>query len=232
MLNGGCHARTQSAFGSLVLKETRAHDLRGGSPSTIETRTLLTKVRKDAMENLAASSKSILTNAKAGTSQAVIESLSVYFNIKRIVTENRLEVISHPQLIEAYVRIRTTKNNDFINVFAQSDEGFKEEKRREKCRLRDQLRRVKKAEDRVRQQATKKPPVVETSTASQAKFTQDEMQCLRRAWTHEDEQVLQAFWSENPVSLAQRTVGDICPSIQEDEPDLHMEEQIALKGLA
>uniref|UniRef100_A0A915CNK6 FLYWCH-type domain-containing protein n=1 Tax=Ditylenchus dipsaci TaxID=166011 RepID=A0A915CNK6_9BILA len=83
----GCHARTQSAFGSLVLKETRAHDLRGGSPATIETRTRLTKVRKDAMENLAASSQSILTNAKAGTSQAVIESLSAYFNIKRIVTE-------------------------------------------------------------------------------------------------------------------------------------------------
>uniref|UniRef100_A0A915EKY0 FLYWCH-type domain-containing protein n=1 Tax=Ditylenchus dipsaci TaxID=166011 RepID=A0A915EKY0_9BILA len=32
----GCHARAQSAFGSLVLKETRAHDLRGGSPATIE----------------------------------------------------------------------------------------------------------------------------------------------------------------------------------------------------
>uniref|UniRef100_A0A915CPS0 Uncharacterized protein n=1 Tax=Ditylenchus dipsaci TaxID=166011 RepID=A0A915CPS0_9BILA len=69
----------------------------------------------------------------------------------------------------------------------------------------------------------------ETSTASQAKFTQDEMQCLRRAWTHEDEQVLQALWSEKLGLLAQRTVGDICPSIQEDEPDLHMEELIAFE---
>uniref|UniRef100_A0A915EW46 FLYWCH-type domain-containing protein n=1 Tax=Ditylenchus dipsaci TaxID=166011 RepID=A0A915EW46_9BILA len=32
----GCHARAQSAFESLVLKETRSHDLCGGSPATIE----------------------------------------------------------------------------------------------------------------------------------------------------------------------------------------------------
>uniref|UniRef100_A0A915CQ32 MULE transposase domain-containing protein n=1 Tax=Ditylenchus dipsaci TaxID=166011 RepID=A0A915CQ32_9BILA len=59
----GCHARAQSAFGSLVLNETRAHDLHGGSPATIETRTRLTK--------------------------AVIESLPADFNIKRIVTNKR-----------------------------------------------------------------------------------------------------------------------------------------------
>uniref|UniRef100_A0A915E5U6 Uncharacterized protein n=1 Tax=Ditylenchus dipsaci TaxID=166011 RepID=A0A915E5U6_9BILA len=41
------------------------------------------------MENLAASSQSILTNAKAGASQAVIESLPADFNIKRIVTNKR-----------------------------------------------------------------------------------------------------------------------------------------------
>uniref|UniRef100_A0A915DVH3 FLYWCH-type domain-containing protein n=1 Tax=Ditylenchus dipsaci TaxID=166011 RepID=A0A915DVH3_9BILA len=81
----GCHARAQSAFGSLVLKKTRAHDLCGGSPATIEVRD--TKVRKDAIENLAASSQSILMNEKAGASQAVIESLPAYFNIKRVVTK-------------------------------------------------------------------------------------------------------------------------------------------------
>uniref|UniRef100_A0A915E187 Uncharacterized protein n=1 Tax=Ditylenchus dipsaci TaxID=166011 RepID=A0A915E187_9BILA len=153
----------------------------------------------------------------------------------------RLEVISHPQLIEAYVRIRTTKDNDFIKVFAQSDEGFKEEKRREKRRLQDQLRRVKKAEDRVRQQTSyqssqnkqkpKKPPV-EKKPPPPPKPSLLKMKCSAcgELGHMKTNKYCKLYGQKDPVSLAQRTVGDICPSIQEDEPDLHMEELIAIEG--
>lgn len=40
--------------------------------------------------------------------------------------QTRVEVITRPQLIEAYVRIRTTRDNTFIQVYAQMDEQYKE----------------------------------------------------------------------------------------------------------
>lgn len=59
------------------------------------------------------------------------------------------EVVTKSQLIEAYVKIRTTKDEAFIKHFAQMDEQFKEEKRREKRRLQDQLRRIRRNELKV-----------------------------------------------------------------------------------
>ena len=40
--------------------------------------------------------------------------------------QSRIEWVTRPQLIEAYLRIRTTKDNTFIQVYAQMDEQFKE----------------------------------------------------------------------------------------------------------
>jgi hypothetical protein len=37
-----------------------------------------------------------------------------------------VETITHPQLIEAYVRIRSTRDDSFIKVYAQMDEQYKE----------------------------------------------------------------------------------------------------------
>ncbi|VDK24327.1 unnamed protein product, partial [Anisakis simplex] len=62
------------------------------------------------------------------------------------VESTRVEVITRPQLIEAYVRIRTTRDNTFIQVYAQMDEQYKEERRKEKRRLQDQLRRIRRNE--------------------------------------------------------------------------------------
>lgn len=59
------------------------------------------------------------------------------------------EVVTKPELIEAYVKIRTTRDDAFIKHFAQMDEQFKEEKRREKRRLQDQLRRIRRNELKV-----------------------------------------------------------------------------------
>lgn len=57
--------------------------------------------------------------------------------------------MTKPQLIEAYLKLRTTKDDAFIKSFAQMDEQYKEEKRREKRRLQDQLRRIRRNEVRV-----------------------------------------------------------------------------------
>uniref|UniRef100_A0A9J2P0D5 Bromo domain-containing protein n=1 Tax=Ascaris lumbricoides TaxID=6252 RepID=A0A9J2P0D5_ASCLU len=78
------------------------------------------------------------------------------------IESTRVEVITRPQLIEAYVRIRTTRDNTFIQVYAQMDEQYKEvgcpsfqcltdildwtERRKEKRRLQDQLRRIRRNE--------------------------------------------------------------------------------------
>lgn len=62
-----------------------------------------------------------------------------------------VEVVTKPQLIEAYLKIRTSKDDAFIKSFAQMDEQYKEEKRREKRRLQDQLRRIRRNETRIQQ---------------------------------------------------------------------------------
>lgn len=76
-----------------------------------------------------------------------------------------MEVITRPQLIEAYLRIRVTKDDTFIQVYAQMDEQYKEERRKEKRRLQDQLRRIKRNEQKVKSgvektMPEKKPPVI------------------------------------------------------------------------
>ncbi|EGT31438.1 hypothetical protein CAEBREN_07628 [Caenorhabditis brenneri] len=60
----------------------------------------------------------------------------------------RIEVVTRPQLIEAYTRIRMTRDDTFIQVYAQMDEQYKEEKRKKKRRLQDQIRRMKKNEEK------------------------------------------------------------------------------------
>ncbi|VDO81731.1 unnamed protein product [Soboliphyme baturini] len=62
-----------------------------------------------------------------------------------------VEYVTKIQLIEAYVKIRTKKDEAFIRHFAQMDEQYREERRREKRRLQlmlfqDQLRRIRKNE--------------------------------------------------------------------------------------
>uniref|UniRef100_A0A914H2H9 Bromo domain-containing protein n=1 Tax=Globodera rostochiensis TaxID=31243 RepID=A0A914H2H9_GLORO len=86
-----------------------------------------------------------LLNTTANEAQ---RKLRVYRIIKnRDGTEStRIETVSHPQLIEAYVRIRTTRDDNFIKVYAQMDDQYKEEKRKERRRQQQQegARRSKK----------------------------------------------------------------------------------------
>ncbi|CAJ0959311.1 unnamed protein product, partial [Mesorhabditis belari] len=68
----------------------------------------------------------------------------------------RTETITRPQLVEAYIRIRSTRNEDFIKVYAMMDEQFKEERRKERRKLQDQLRRLKRYQATAPKTAPKK----------------------------------------------------------------------------
>lgn len=56
----------------------------------------------------------------------------------------RVEIVRKPMVIDAYIKIRTTKDEAFIKQFATLDEAQKEEMKREKRRIQEQLRRIKR----------------------------------------------------------------------------------------
>lgn len=62
----------------------------------------------------------------------------------------RIEIVRKPAVIDAYVKIRTTKDDQFIRQFATLDEAQKEEMKREKRRIQEQLRRIKRNQERER----------------------------------------------------------------------------------
>lgn len=61
-------------------------------------------------------------------------------------------ILIRPQVIDAYVRIRQSKDEAFIRQFATLDEAQKEEMKREKRRIQEQLRRIKRNQEKVNQQ--------------------------------------------------------------------------------
>lgn len=63
----------------------------------------------------------------------------------------RTECIRKPAVIDAYLKIRNTKDESFIKQFATLDEAQKEEMKREKRRIQEQLRRIKRNQERERQ---------------------------------------------------------------------------------
>lgn len=62
----------------------------------------------------------------------------------------RVEYVRKPAVIDAYVKIRTTKDDSFIRQFATLDEAQKEEMKREKRRIQEQLRRIKRNQEKER----------------------------------------------------------------------------------
>lgn len=60
-----------------------------------------------------------------------------------------IKFFSRPQVIDAYVRIRQSKDEAFIRQFATLDEAQKEEMKREKRRIQEQLRRIKRNQEKV-----------------------------------------------------------------------------------
>ncbi|KAG7302944.1 hypothetical protein JYU34_012938 [Plutella xylostella] len=62
----------------------------------------------------------------------------------------RVEIVRKAAVIEAYTKIRSTKDDAFIRQFATMDETQKEEMKREKRRIQEQLRRIKRNQERER----------------------------------------------------------------------------------
>ena len=62
----------------------------------------------------------------------------------------RTEYCMKPLVIETYVKVRNTKNEQFIRQFATSDDQIKEEMKKEKRRIQEQLRRIKRNQEKER----------------------------------------------------------------------------------
>ncbi|XP_041949797.1 transcription initiation factor TFIID subunit 1 isoform X1 [Alosa sapidissima] len=60
----------------------------------------------------------------------------------------RCETVRKPAVIDAYTRIRTTKDEEFIRKFALFDEQHREEMRKERRRIQEQLRRLKRNQEK------------------------------------------------------------------------------------
>ncbi|KAF6779571.1 hypothetical protein AHF37_01021 [Paragonimus kellicotti] len=56
----------------------------------------------------------------------------------------RTELVPWSPVVEIYLKIRQTRDDDFIHNFVDSDDQFREQQRKEKRRLQDQLRRLRK----------------------------------------------------------------------------------------
>ena len=63
----------------------------------------------------------------------------------------RTEIVRKPIVVQTYVRIRQTKDAEFIKQFATLDEAAKEEMKKEKRRIQEQLRRIKRNQEKERQ---------------------------------------------------------------------------------
>ncbi|XP_054481614.1 transcription initiation factor TFIID subunit 1 isoform X2 [Anoplopoma fimbria] len=60
----------------------------------------------------------------------------------------RCETVRKASVIDAYTRIRTTKDEEFIRKFALFDEQHREEMRKERRRIQEQLRRLKRNQEK------------------------------------------------------------------------------------
>ncbi|XP_033126972.1 transcription initiation factor TFIID subunit 1-like [Anneissia japonica] len=74
----------------------------------------------------------------------------------------RSEMVMKPEVIDTYVRIRQTKDETYIKQFALHDEAHREEMKKERRRIQEQLRRIKRnqqkaAEEKINPPAPKKP---------------------------------------------------------------------------
>jgi len=60
----------------------------------------------------------------------------------------RSEIVRKAAIIDIYMRIRTTKDENFIRQFALLDDQAKEEMKKEKRRIQEQLRRLKRNQEK------------------------------------------------------------------------------------
>merc|ERR1712226_641550 len=60
----------------------------------------------------------------------------------------RTELVRKQNVIENYIKIRNTKDDTFIRNFATMDDEVKEEMKKERRRIQEQLRRIKRNQEK------------------------------------------------------------------------------------
>ena len=79
----------------------------------------------------------------------------------------RNEIVRNPDIIDIYMRIRTTKDESSVRKFAYWDDPHKEDMKKKKRRMQEALRRIKKLETQARrpnQPKTPRPPKIKKTT--------------------------------------------------------------------
>ncbi|KAG7495204.1 hypothetical protein JOB18_046068 [Solea senegalensis] len=86
----------------------------------------------------------------------------------------RCETVRKASVIDAYTRIRTTKDDEFIRKFALFDEQHREEMRKERRRIQEQLRRLKRNQEKDK---IKGPPEKKAKKAKERPDLKVKLKC-------------------------------------------------------
>ncbi|XP_054610567.1 transcription initiation factor TFIID subunit 1 isoform X1 [Dunckerocampus dactyliophorus] len=86
----------------------------------------------------------------------------------------RCETVRKSAVIDAYTRIRTTKDDEFIRKFALFDEQHREEMRKERRRIQEQLRRLKRNQEKDK---IKGPPEKKTKKMKERPDLKVKLKC-------------------------------------------------------
>ncbi|XP_034034553.1 transcription initiation factor TFIID subunit 1 isoform X3 [Thalassophryne amazonica] len=86
----------------------------------------------------------------------------------------RCETVRKAAVIDAYTRIRSTKDDDFIRKFALFDEQHREEMRKERRRIQEQLRRLKRNQEKDK---IKGPPEKKAKKAKERPDLKVKLKC-------------------------------------------------------
>nr|XP_057942277.1 transcription initiation factor TFIID subunit 1 isoform X3 [Doryrhamphus excisus] len=86
----------------------------------------------------------------------------------------RCETVRKSSVIDAYTRIRTTKDDEFIRKFALFDEQHREEMRKERRRIQEQLRRLKRNQEKDK---IKGPPEKKTKKMKERPDLKVKLKC-------------------------------------------------------
>ena len=78
-----------------------------------------------------------------------------YFDTGRGTTEAREEIITKPDVIEFYKKIKETMNKDQIKEYLNADPEAREEYKKERRRIQEQLRRLRKSQEKTARDAEK-----------------------------------------------------------------------------
>ena len=106
------------------------------------------KLHKDLMSG--AKGNSEMKGRSDGVESSQVLRITRTFKNQQGREFTRTELVRKAMVIETYVKVRNTKDDTFIRQFASMDDQVKEEMKKEKRRIQEQLRRIKKNQEKER----------------------------------------------------------------------------------